>query len=284
MLAQTLDSPESRRRLMYERGATPVFSCRAEPRFCFCLYVPPSFDDAPAAHQLVVAMHGSGRSMEAYRDQFAPLARYRRCVVLAPLFPVGPLGDGNPHGFKVLQEGDIRYDRVLLAMIEEAGAMLGTSFGKILLFGYSGGGHFVHRFFYLHPERLHAVSIGAPGAVTLLDDTQDWWVGTRGLREQLGRDLNLPAMRGVKVQLIVGAADLETWEINYPPNSVQYKPGINDSGRTRIERLTRLRDNLAQHGIDTRFDLVPNVPHDGSKVVPHVLAFFESVLEGLATR
>jgi poly(3-hydroxybutyrate) depolymerase len=278
MLAQTLDSPAARRRQMYERGATPVFACRADPRFSYCLYVPPSFDADPAAHQLVVAMHGSGRSMETYRDRFAAFGQYRRCVILAPLFPVGPLGDGNPHGFKVLQEADVRYDRVLLAMVDEAAAMLGVAFPKFMLFGYSGGGHFAHRFYYLHPQRLHAVSVGAPGSVTLLDDSRDWWVGTRNVQALFGQAIDLDALRAVRVQLVVGAADTETWEIHYSRDSVQYQAGINDSGRTRIERLATLKDNLARHGIDAEHVVVPNVPHDGTKVLPYVQTFFETVL------
>jgi poly(3-hydroxybutyrate) depolymerase len=278
MLAQTLDSPAARRRQMYERGATPVFSCRADPRFGYCLYVPRSFDDDPQAHRLVVAMHGSGRTMEKYRDRFAAFGQYRRCVILAPLFPVGPLGDGNAHGFKVLQEADVRYDLVLLAMVDEVGAMLGQRFGRFMLFGYSGGGHFAHRFYYLHPQHLHAVSIGAPGSVTLLDDSRDWWVGTRNVRSLFGRGIDLDALRAVRVQLVVGAADTETWEINYPEDSVQYAAGINDTGRTRIERLATLADNLKRHGIETQHVVVPNVPHDGTKVLPYVQRFFETVL------
>ncbi len=284
MLAQNDDSPAARRRKMYERGATPVFACRADPRFGYCLYVPHSFDDDPAGHALVVVMHGSGRTMEAYRDRFAAFGRYRRCVILAPLFPIGPLGDGNAHGFKVLQESSVRYDKVLLAMVDEVGALLGTSFARFMLFGYSGGGHFAHRFFYLHPERLHAVSIGAPGSVTLLDDERDWWVGTRDLKARFGRHIDLDAMRAVRVQLVVGAADIETWEINYASDSVQYAAGINDAGRTRIERLAALRASLERHGIACRHDVVPNVAHEGAQVLPQVHDFFEHVLADIHRR
>jgi poly(3-hydroxybutyrate) depolymerase len=278
VLAHPDDSPALRRRKMYERGSTPIFACRADARFSYGLYVPHSFDDDPAGHALAVVVHGSGRTMEVYREGFSAFGQYRRCVILAPLFPIGPLGDGNAHGFKVLQEGDVRYDGVLLAMVDEVGALLGTSFERFLLFGYSGGAHFAHRFFYLHPQRLHAVSIGAPGSVTLLDDSRDWWVGTRDLRQRFGRDVDLDAMRRVRVQLIVGAADIEQWEIHYADGSVQHRPGINDTGRTRLERVQALKANLECHGIVCRHDVVPNVAHEGPRVLPYVHAFFEQVL------
>ncbi|MCW3475242.1 alpha/beta hydrolase [Limobrevibacterium gyesilva] len=278
MLPQTTTAAADRRKQMYQRGPTVVYACRKDPRFSYCMYVPPGFDADPAGHTLIVAVHGTGRTMTAYRDGFSAFARYNKCVVLAPLFPVGVCGDDNADGFKYIREGDIRYDHVLLAMIEEAGARLGHAFGPFMLFGFSGGGHFVHRFFYLHPQRLCAVSIGAPGAVTLIDDTRDYWVGTRNLEALFGTALDLAAMRQVPVQMVVGAADIETWEIDYQPGSRNYMDGINATGRTRIERNTALRRNFEAHGIQVRQDIVPNVPHDGTKVLPNVQDFFLDVL------
>lgn len=273
MLANPEDTPQARHRKMYFRGSTTIFSCRKDPRFAYCLYVPQSFDESPDNHQLLVAVHGTGRTMVEYRDAFAEFGRFNRYIILAPLFPVGPLGDGNPHGFKYLKEGDIRYDEVLLAMVDEVAQTLSTTFDRFSLFGYSGGGHFANRFYYLHPERLRSVSIGAPGSVTLLDDSREWWVGTGGIEAVFGKSLNLAALREVDVQLLVGAADLETWEIHYSPESVQYKEGINDSGRTRVERNATLAANLRSHDIRVQQDIVPNTAHAGMSVVPYVQDF-----------
>lgn len=269
---------EQRSRALYYRGSTTIFSCRFDPRFQYCLYVPPGFDDAPQAHTLVVAMHGTGRSMTQYRDAFAEFARYNRCVVLAPLFPVGPLGDGNSHGFKYIIEQDIRYDQVLLAMVDEIGDSLHTRFEKFLLFGYSGGGHFVHRFLYIHPERLLGVSIGAPGSVTLLDEDKEWWVGVKNFEALFHKPLNYEALRKVPVHLVVGKVDLETWEITHQPSGRYYLPGCNDAGVTRIERNTSLMNSLRAHGVDATQDIVPNVGHDGMKVLNQVKDFFLRVL------
>lgn len=283
MSSATEENAEARRRALYQRGATPVFACRKDPRFSYCLYIPRHFDADPAGHALIVAVHGTGRTMTTYRDGFSAFAQYNKCVVLAPLFPIGVLGDDYADGFKYLREGDIRYDLLLLAMVDEVAAKLGVAFDRFLMFGYSGGGHFVHRFFYLHPKWLDAVSIGAPGAVTLIDPTRDYWVGTRNLEALFGIPLDLAAMRGVAVQLVVGAADIETWEITYKPGSRNYMEGINDTGRTRVERNTALLRNFQSHGITVRQDIVPNVPHDGAKVLPAVQDFFAGVLARLRT-
>lgn len=76
-------------------AATRRFFQPKRSRFQYCLYVPPGFDGDKTGYRTVVAMHGTGRSMVQYRDAFTEFARYNRCVVLAPLFPVGPLRDGN---------------------------------------------------------------------------------------------------------------------------------------------------------------------------------------------
>ena len=96
-----------------------------------------------------------------------------------------------------MQEGDIRYDRVLLDIVDEVAGKYGLADARFALFGYSGGGHFAHRFFMLHPDRLWAVAIGASGSVTLLDDTRDFWVGTRDLQARFGIAIDSAAMARV---------------------------------------------------------------------------------------
>jgi len=86
-------------------------------------------------------------------------------------------------------------------------------------------------------------------------------------------------MQGVPVQMIVGAADLETWEITHREGGPHWMPGANDAGRTRPERLDSLRRSFEAAGIRVRFDLVPNVPHDGNQVVSQVQDFFAAVLK-----
>lgn len=275
---QSADEAAAIARALYDLGPTPVIACKADPRFSYCLYVPKDLGKGGQAPELIVAMHGTGRGFIGYRDAFEAFGRWNNCVILAPLFPIGVLGDGNRDGFKYMREGAIRYDEVLLAMVEEVGEAYGLHFDRFALFGYSGGGHFTHRFLMLQPKKLWAASIGAPGSVTLLDPTRDWWVGTRDMAELFDTAPDIEAMCQVPVQMIVGAADLETWEITHKPGSRNWMPDANHAGATRPERLDTLRRNFEEHGIGVRFDLVPNMPHDGLKAVSRVEDFFAGVL------
>lgn len=271
----------ARAKALYEYGPTSIYAAKHDPRFAYCLYVPPTLGKTGEKPELIVAMHGTGRGFTGYRDAFSAFARWNNCIILAPLFPIGVMGDGNRDGFKYMREGELRYDHVLLAIIEEISDRYGIAFERFGLFGYSGGGHFAHRFLLLQPHKLWGVSIGAPGSVTLLDPTRDWWVGTRNLAALFGQEPNIPAMQKVAVQMVVGAADLETWEITHTPGGRNWMPDANHAGATRPERLATLRDSFQQHGIGVRFDLVPNTPHDGLKVVPVVEDFFAGELAKL---
>lgn len=281
-VAEQTAKPDSeaaaRAKALYEYGPTSIYSSKHDPRFPYCLYVPPSLGEGGEKPELIVAMHGTGRGFTGYRDAFSAFARWNNCIILAPLFPIGVMGDGYRDGFKYMREGNLRYDHVLLAIVEEVSERYGIAFERFGLFGYSGGGHFAHRFLMLQPNKLWGVSIGAPGSVTLLDPSRDWWVGTRNFAELFGQELDIPAMKQVAVQMVVGAADLETWEITHKPGGRNWMPDANHAGTNRPERLASLRDNFAAHGIAARFDLVPNTPHDGVKVVPVVEDFFAGEL------
>lgn len=259
----------------YERGATTLFASRFDQRCSYCLYVPQSYTPhGTTPLPLVVLVHGTHRSAQRYRDSFADFAESNACLVLAPLFPAGIEEPGELSNYKFIRYRDIRFDHVLLGIIDEVGETYRVDTQRFCLFGFSGGAHFAHRFAYLHPQRLRAVSIVAPGMVTVLDFEQDWWCGVRDLQAQFGIAVDLAAMRKMRVQMVVGEVDTETWEITIGPKSRFWMPRVNEPGVTRIERLQSLRRSFEQHGIAVRLDMVPGVGHDGFALLEPVRAFF----------
>ncbi len=274
----SVPDPTTRARAIYDLGPTAIFAAKADPRFHYCLYVPPKVGDG-AKVDLLVAVHGTGRtSFLDFRDGFAEFGRWNDCAVLCPIFPVGVLGDGNRSGYKYLAEGDIRYDEIVLKMVDEVAAKYRQDWSRLAVFGFSGGGHFTHRFAILHPAKLWAASIGAPGSVTLLDPAKDWWIGIRDVKQRFGIDFDTAALARVPVQMIVGEADLETWEITHKPGGTYWMEGANDAGSTRPERLQALKASFENAGVDVRLDLVPGVSHDRLKVLDRVKDFLSDAL------
>lgn len=261
----------------YELGRTTVVACQADPRFSYCLYVPAAVHAAGAwdSASVLVAVHGTERGNQALRDAFAPLAERLGAIVLAPLFPCGIDDPQDRDNYKYIEYRGIRFDLVLLSMLAEVGARYRVPVERVAMFGFSGGAHFVHRFLYLHPERLTAVSVGAPGSPTLLDRSRDWWVGVRDIEARFGRVLDEDALRQVSVHLVVGADDTDTHEITHAPGSPHWMTGANDSGVTRVDRLKTLAASLKAGSVPAELEILPGVRHECAPLVEAASAFFE---------
>ncbi|WP_426956044.1 alpha/beta hydrolase [Muricoccus radiodurans] len=275
--APPVTDPRQRMRQTYQLGRTAVRAARVDTRFSYALYVPPDFT---AETRIVVCVHGSTRdSFLDFRNGFAEFGRWNDCLILCPLFPIGVRGDDEANGYKYMEEGEIRYDRVLLGMVDEVKERYGLTADTFAICGYSGGGHFAHRFAILHPAKLWACSVGAAGSVTLLDANRDWWVGIRDLKARFGIELDRAAIARLPVHMVVGDADLETWEITHQPGGKRWMEGANDAGRTRPERLDALRRSFEAAGAKVRFDLLPGVSHDRMKAMGKMQDFFADVMK-----
>jgi predicted esterase len=261
-------------------GATTVIALQSDKRFSYCLYVPRScVAEGGRSVPVLALIHGSDRRPQQLRDEFAEFCEKHRCIALAPLFPAGIEGPEEFDGYKYLGGGDVRYDQVLLAMLGEVRAVYGADTGRFLLFGFSGGAHFAHRFLLLHPGRLRAVSIAAPGAVTLLDAGRDWPAGIRGMDHLFGAQPELPRVARVPVQLVVGGMDTDTSGIAVSTDHPAWIKGVNDQGVTRVQRLVALRDSLASAGVCAQYEVVTGGRHNLADVAPPAKRFLSGVLE-----
>ncbi|MFE1627361.1 hypothetical protein ACFLFF_11480 [Brevibacillus reuszeri] len=272
-----MNEPKSER-IYFAYGPTTLYACQYDQRFSYYAYVPKSYSEGKShRYSLAVVVHGTERAAATYRDEFADFSEETNTIIVAPLFPAGITEPRELSSYKFVDFGGIRFDLILLAMIDEVCGTYGLADKRFLLHGFSGGGHFVHRFYYLHPEKLLGVSIGAPGFITYLDETRPWYAGISDFEQRFGMRLPIEEMRRVPVQMVIGGEDLETWEINQK-DSPLWLEGLDAYGQTRIERLRGLRDNFQNNGIDVRYDEVPGVSHEGFKILEPVKAFFKDAL------
>ncbi|MEV0579364.1 poly(aspartic acid) hydrolase [Streptomyces sp. NPDC050392] len=257
---------------LFLTGSTPLFALAADPRVSYCLYVPRGHSNTGEPCPLVVAVHGTRRNVGQVRDHFADFAEEHNCVVLAPLFPAGLTGPNDLDSYKFFTEPGIRPDLLLLDMIREAAGRWHIRTDRFHLHGFSGGGQFAHRFFYLHPHSLASLSVGAPGRTTLLDEQTRWWRGTADSTELFGVAPDPTAMADVPVQLVIGEHDthIEVWEGAEQPGS-------------RMDRLRELRENWDRHGIATRLDVVSDAGHSDVAVIPAVLSFLSGQIAAPAS-
>lgn len=228
-----------------------LWQCRLDPRFSYYVYVPESIAAAKDGPRPVfVFIHGTGRRYET--EQYAvykEFAEKNRCAVLFPLFPGGVTAPDDFNDYKLIANHGYRYDALLLAMVQELAERYGNlRTDRFFLAGHSGGGQFVNRFYYLHPDRLFGVSIGAPGRPTYLDPERDYFIGTKNWAEVFGTELNYETLKEVPVQLVVGEKDAKfIGEFPY--------------GTTRRERMAALQNNLESYGIKTEMNIVGGMEH-----------------------
>ncbi|QKX63111.1 uncharacterized protein TRUGW13939_10279 [Talaromyces rugulosus] len=277
---QSLDTLEPRvaQELMY-LGSNPAWTCVADSRFCYFLYVPKRYYELKGKLQLAVLIHGSGRNPYTLRREFSDFAETHSCALLAPLFPVGLIDPQDTVNYKFIKYRDIRFDKVLLSMVDEAHARFGKiDPSKFLLYGYSGGGQFVHRFSYLHPRHVQALACGAPGTQTLLDCTMPWPDGVQDFEEVFGQPLDLESLQKIPTIFIAGDADTDIFyaiargRINNHGDLSKFENG-------RYGATERLEQNWKSKGANCLMQSVHGAKHEEKPMLQHVKRFFEEQLE-----
>lgn len=266
----------------YSTGRTPSYATQADPRFSYCLYVPKAAAERPKGVPLIVAIHDTLRDNHKLRDLLADLAEASRAVVLAPLFPAAIEDPRNLDNYKYLRYRGIRFDELLLSMATEVAQRYGVSVERFMLYGFSGGAHFAHRFLYVHPERLSAVVAAAPGSVTLPVEDYRWWPGLRGFEEVFGKPVDWDAVRRVPVHLVVGADDTHPGGIVHSADHPSWMEGADAAGANRVERLRALHAGLERRGVRATLEVLPGVGHELVPVTQAAIRFLQGKLARLA--
>ncbi|MFD1413277.1 hypothetical protein [Oceanobacillus jeddahense] len=264
--------------LYFERRQTTHFACLYDPRFSYSLYIPENYsEEQTELCSLAVIVHGSMRNSQQYRDAFIDYAEKTNTIILAPLFPGSITAPWESDSYKFVRVDGVYFDKILLAMVDEVADRFKVKTEKFLLHGFSGGGQFSHRFFYLHPDRLLGVSIGAPGNITLLDSYKPWYIGVGDLESRYQTPVLLSEMQKVPILMVIGKEDTDTWMIN-DKNAPYWINDLENTGETRIERLRTLKNNYEENGIHVQYEMIDGVSHEAFKVLPTVKQFFEKVL------
>lgn len=206
-----------------------ILRTRSQDAFAleYAMYCPASAsEDAP----LLVAVHGYSRNAEEQAERFAPLCESAGIVLAAPHFDAATFPD-----YQRLGSRGARADLALDAMLGELRQSLGFLLGCVSLFGFSGGGQFVHRYLMAHPKRVTNAVVAAPGWFTFPDREHAYPFGTRGARKRLGLRMRAEAFLGVPVLVAVGERDDdERSEQLRRSQALDAQQGTN-----RLERATR---------------------------------------------
>lgn len=115
--------------------------------------------------RLFVSVHGITRNALEHVMLFREWVDRLGVVMVAPLFPRTFKGYQVLSANGTLPAADVAFDR----MLADARACFGLPQAKMHVFGFSGGGQFLHRYALKHPGRIAQAVIGAAGWYTFPD-------------------------------------------------------------------------------------------------------------------
>jgi len=204
--------------------------------------------DAP----VLVAVHGISRNAREQAQSFARYCNSLGCMVVAPFFPhdrfpkYQQLGVSQKHTYP-------RPDLALNAILEDVAKLTGVNTARVFMFGYSGGGQFVHRYALVHPHRVIAAALGAPGWYTFPELRAPFPRGLRLNSGEAGFSLDHDEALKVPMAVFVGMQDLSRDKTLNTLRKID-----SHQGRTRFERGQRwvaaMRDAARDRGLDTRYE------------------------------
>jgi len=241
----------SRKRTLGTSEVKMLWHCVADPRFSYYVDVPEQYKHETEAKGTILAIvHGTSRRVQDELNLFRANLK-PNVALIAPLFPSGLIDEDDFNHYKLISYKGIRYDWLLLTMIHEMTLRYpGLDGNKFMLYGYSGGGQYCNRFFYLHPDKLKAVALSAPGRSTYLDDSLDYVWGTRDWADIFGQKIDIEALRHVPVHVSVSTGDTDAI-------------GNSPYGADRVTRTRALFDNFKGHGLDACFGYIDGIKHMG---------------------
>jgi len=237
-----------------------------------------------APRVLVVCVHGISRNACEHVTTLWPLAERWGFALAAPLFADPPF-----HGYQRLgwEAGSIRADLALTQMVEAAARFVDAPHDAILLFGFSGGAQFVHRYTMVYPERVMACATTAAGWYTLPDPEAIYPYGLQLRTSAVDSPLDPRRFLCVPMLVLVGGHDTSCGA------SLRMSPRLTqEQGSTRVERAVRfvhaMRASARALALEPaiKLEVLTGAGHSFRRCVKQhglgeiVFAFFGEVLEG----
>lgn len=233
-----------------------------------------------AGAPLVVSVHGIARNAAAHAFRLMDEADHYGLCVVAPLFEKTQFGQ-----YQQLEDvrTGLRSDLALLDILDAAKRLTDADHRKILLFGYSGGAQFAHRFAMAHPSRVASTVLVGAGWYTFPNEEDPYPYGLDTRRGGFALRLDAGAFARVPQHVIVGDLDVRR------DSSLRRSKRLDRTqGLTRVERAQRwVRAMQAfapkeQASVNPTYDTLDRVGHsfvdsvEMARLPKHVFARFQT--------
>ncbi len=241
----------------------------------YFIYRPTS---TPDSSKVLYSIHGISRNAEEHVERFIGQAESHGATIVAPLF----IKDQFPRYQRLgtsaqLERADMAFDHLLHDVQE----WLDVPPAPMRIFGFSGGGQFVHRYAMFYPKRIARMVITAPGWYTFPDPDRKYPYGLKSTKDWPKLSFPLENFLKIPTMVMIGEEDdLRDKDLN-KAREIDSFQGLN-----RIERAERwisANRNLARaYSISADFSLetVPNANHAYESYMAHP-PFAEQVFDFL---
>jgi len=216
---------------------------------------------------VLVTVHGISCNARKHVRTFSRYCNRLGWAVVAPLF--------SPNIFPKYQQlgvarkgGGPRSDFALNAVLNEVTLATSIRTDRIFMFGYSGGGQFVHRYAMAHPERVRSAVLGASGWYTFPDPDTRYPRGLGADSRLGGFGLSAEKVLRIPMAVIVGSKDRERDDALNKSPRIDRQQGLTRSARGQ-HWVAAMRAAASRRGLDTRYEFreLEGCGHSFSKCV-----------------
>ena len=195
---------------------------------------------------LFIVVHGIGRRAIDQARLFAPFMEAIGGTLIAPVFE--SIRFSGYQRLRLSGKG-CRPDLALQQLIKKVQGGMEKARQPVVMFGYSGGGQFVHRYAMAYPRQVKRMAVAAPGWFTFPDMRIKFPQGL--LKSSALPDLNFDASRFLKIpsMVLVGEND-----VNRDKSVNQAQEIDHRQGRNRLERADRWIDAMKRSAKRYHYD------------------------------
>ncbi len=238
------------------RGRVLYKALSKDPRQFYYLYLPQA---KYSRTSLFVSIHGVKRMAKEHADAFATFAEHYGVALVVPVFPADRFSDYQRLG---VSKKSLRADETLHDILEEVSMLTAINTDQLFMFGYSGGGQFVHRYAMAYPERVKRIVVAAPGWYTFPDQALKYPYGIANTRKISGHAFDPASFLTVPSCVVVGEKDIR--------RDAELRKGENIDNRQGNNRLERgkawvrvMKKSAETYSLDTQFDfrILPDCGH-----------------------
>ena len=207
--------------------------------------------------RVLVAVHGVSREWREMADHLLGPCLGTGTALIVPRF-----SRSGYRGFQRLEAGrkNIAADHALLTVLDDAARRFEiAAAAEVLLFGYSGGAQFAHRFSLAHPGRVSRQALAAAGFYTMPDTASPYPYGLAP-----GKRFGSLDMTGLLLPTKVFVGELDT---DRDPQLRTSRSLDRQQGRNRVERArrfvlaTRTLAGTCRRPPDCSFEILRNCGH-----------------------